>query len=274
MATLRSLTNSGSLTVSADANADAGTRVVGVGTTATTVVGDAFASASVEVGVFQAANGLKDNVSTRPSGVIDITNAAKARGNNIAGTGTTTTGTGTTQVVTTFPTPGAIAFVRTGIHQNAYATGLTTVGAGTTATLAGGVAAVSLTNDGSINVGAVATASGTGQVMASAAVDQGIRQDAGANGGDASASLDNTGSITVAATANATGGNATRAWRSAPGPRRGPPRFRARSLRSSREFTRSSTPMRRSPPRQPPRPPGSATPRSTPARLPAMLRHR
>ena len=212
---LASLVNDGSLTISAVASADARTRTVGLGTTATTVVGDASAYATIGIGIHQSANGLSASavVTNDTAGVIDVRASAKARGNSVF----------------------AGASVGTGILQEAFGhavvgTTTTLVGAGpavpTINVAVGGNASATLANSGSIAVGATASTSGTGAAVASATVDAGVHQvvSGGAvtvvNGtgtaattavvrGDAVANMTNDGSISVNALANATGTSAS-----------------------------------------------------------------
>ena len=66
-------------------------------------------------------------------------------------------------------------------------------------------AVAELTNEGFLNIAAVANANATGMAVASASVAQAILQSANAHGGNASAIINNAGTIVVAASAHAAG---------------------------------------------------------------------
>ena len=217
-----SLTNSGALSIAANASAVAGSRIVGVGATATTLRGNALAGASIVTGLGQLVNldgGVDGSATLNNSGTIDITASAKASGGaNAAFTTTSSFGTGTTAVTFTNPIPGAEAVIRVGLAQVVHAgIGTAVVGAGATATTAtiAGDAIASQVNSGTINVAAKATATGTAEAVAVAAVSAGDVQIASAVGGNASASIDNSGTLNISAVANATGGTAQAAFSTA-----------------------------------------------------------
>src|SRR6185295_4140988 len=96
------MVNSGSMVVAAVAHAQAGSHVVGIGESATTVVGDAQAIGIVYNGVRQFANGINAtaNLTNGEGAVIDVTAAADAHGNDVAFTSTTKSGAES-------PVPGA-----------------------------------------------------------------------------------------------------------------------------------------------------------------------
>ena len=187
------IVNDGSIAVLASANANAANP-------ATATEGVAIASANVSYGISQNAEGTAATVGIQNNalGSIDIGAVAHA------------TGTAAGSVMygawnTTAFQHGAQAHINDGINQNALATGTYT----SEGDVFAGDAAAQITNAGTIDIHASATAKGTldggGAAYANAGIGSGIEQGAEANGGNATVSLANTNSIDITAVANATG---------------------------------------------------------------------
>ncbi len=168
--------NAGTIDIAASANAKGGS--------------EAYAYATVDQGIGQVANGVnKATVSASNSGTIDIGASAVANSGVYA---------------------YANADINRGIAQGAVAHGYTTLTSGSGVVSVPGAASVSLTNSGTISIGANAQATipaGSGEAYANAHIETGIRQFAGnygIEGGTASDTLTNSGTMQIEAIANAT----------------------------------------------------------------------
>ena len=154
----------------------------GLVNTATTIVGNAYATAQALMGIAQGATGVNASAIINNGGSIDITASAKALGE----------GDGAAYAT-------ARAFVFEGVAQYASASGTftTPTSPATDADIVtvGGAALASLTNGATINVGANATATGTISANAYATVGFGVGQLAHASGGTASDHVYNSGTI-------------------------------------------------------------------------------
>ena len=201
------IVNGSSISVLASANAT-------VANTDTEAAGLALADASVSYGISQNADGITATagLSNGADGSIDVGAIAHATG-TAARSVTYGTWSGTAY------NQGASAHVGAGIEQNATAEGTYTTEIG--GDIFVGNAVAQITNAGTIDVHATATANATvgegGTAFASADVGQGITQEATANGGDATVTLDNTKSIDITAIANASGNDVVGARRLAAG---------------------------------------------------------
>jgi hypothetical protein len=190
------LDNSGSLTISAVADAEADHMALAVAD----IIG------GVGQGVF--AKDGSANAALVNGGDIAIVASAQATGSAVAGTGTAFfhTWSGAT-LSSQFAVPGAYAAVNGGIMQQAVASagggrGRTSAAAAAPGPIGG--AGVSLDNSGSIDIAAIAGAHGAVLASATATVTDGIVQNAVAAIGDATVTLDNDGTLAIGALASAT----------------------------------------------------------------------